>query len=162
MFDAHVTCIILRQLCMRSHDVRRDTGLRQGVIARHLPLLPPQSSWERKKTFCIGGINSRHLDAAQNRDFGGSINLKTDQSEPDWTQTPFFAKKFKFCFVRRELIQTFEGYTGFYHLESPLYIWFPCYRAPYLRPETLCLLADSDEKNTPRNRKYFLNFLLII
>lgn len=39
----------------------------------------PLSLAGKKKTFfffCIGGINSRHLDAARNRDFGGSINFK--------------------------------------------------------------------------------------
>lgn len=62
----------------------RFTSGRRSTTPPPLPLLPPQSSWEgKKKLFCIGGINSRHLDAARNRDFGGSINLKTDRSRPD-------------------------------------------------------------------------------
>ena len=121
-------------LDVRARDNRWDTrALRQYVITRRRPpspSLPLQSSWEEKKNFffffCIGGINSRHLDAARNRDFGGSINFK-NRSEPlRRTRNGFFP-----CweptrwFCRRDLTQTCEDYSAFYRLHSPLYIWFP-------------------------------------
>lgn len=49
------------------------------------PSSPHSLAGKKKKLFfffCIGGINSRHLDAAQNRDFGGSINFKNRPELP--------------------------------------------------------------------------------
>lgn len=86
------------------------------------PSSPLSLAGKKKKLFCIGGINSRHLDAARNRDFGGSINFKTDWSCSDPVQKAVCVQEIEVLLLPIRFIANIGGLRGFCRLESPLYI----------------------------------------
>lgn len=97
------------------------TGLRQGVIERHLPLLPPQSSWEEKKTFFFVSEESTAAILTRLRIgiSGGALILKTDRSSPDRTQTAFFVQKIEVLVLLMRINANMWGLNGFLSSRKP-------------------------------------------
>lgn len=87
---------------------------------------PLHSIWKRKKkTFCIEGINSRHLVVARNLGFRSNSGFYVEIEHPYRDMTTFFPRKRRlnpasetFCAKKRELDQWSSG-------KKASYMWFP-------------------------------------
>lgn len=98
---------------------------------------------------------------------GGALILKTERSCQDGTETGFFVFKSEVLRVGRRFNPNMWGFRGVLSSPQPAVCLISLLQSaaapPDLRPRRrLYLPGDSDGKNNPPHRKYFLIFPLFI